>query len=406
MEKGYLSQYFDGIAAKKLSAVEVNPGVSNQHEFNGVRTLRDIYGAPDGKMRIVTRFLYLNDNDDPVIDDGFLTWYDARENHPSRTEWRLYYPSNNVSRCMSVDDTLFICKRKDTTALVIVTQAGSTVENQLIWLFDFPNTDSLVFTIKQETELKQKQMFFASRQILDVIGVEVQDYAHDYLEEMINRFNCAFPKTRDFSEYARMTVNTVSAVESPDEALLEWIDREELLFRTMEKHLIARRLELGFITDGGVDVGAFIAFSLSVQNRRKSRVGQALENHIEAIFVANNIKYTRTPITENNSKPDFIFPDIEFYMDRSFPVARLSMLGVKSTCKDRWRQVLDEADRIENKHLLTLEAAISKNQMDAMKDRKLQLVVTARIHGSYSLEQQAWLYKLADFIRFIKNRQY
>jgi hypothetical protein len=28
------------------------------------------------------------------------------------------------------------------------------------------------------------------------------------------------------------------------------------------------------------------------------------------------------------------------------------MPGVKSTCKDRWRQVLAEADRIDHKHLL------------------------------------------------------
>jgi hypothetical protein len=30
------------------------------------------------------------------------------------------------------------------------------------------------------------------------------------------------------------------------------------------------------------------------------------------------------------------------------------MLGVKTTCSDRWRQVLAEADRIQLKHLLTL----------------------------------------------------
>ena len=40
---------------------------------------------------------------------------------------------------------------------------------------------------------------------------------------------------------------------------------------------------------------------------------------------------------------------------------------VKSTCKDRWRQVLSEADRIPNKHLFTLEAAISENQTSKCK---------------------------------------
>jgi hypothetical protein len=33
------------------------------------------------------------------------------------------------------------------------------------------------------------------------------------------------------------------------------------------------------------------------------------------------------------------------------------MLGAKTTCKDRWRQVLTEAIKIPHKHLFTLETA-------------------------------------------------
>jgi len=39
MKQGYLSQYFDGVALKRLSAVEANVSRSNQHEFNGVESL-------------------------------------------------------------------------------------------------------------------------------------------------------------------------------------------------------------------------------------------------------------------------------------------------------------------------------------------------------------------------------
>ena len=42
------------------------------------------------------------------------------------------------------------------------------------------------------------------------------------------------------------------------------------------------------------------------------------------------------------------------------------MLAVKSTCKDRWRQILAEADRLPVKHLLTLEPGISVAQTDEM----------------------------------------
>ena len=81
------------------------------------------------------------------------------------------------------------------------------------------------------------------------------------------------------------------------------------------------------------------------------------------------------------------------------------MLGVKSTCKDRWRQVLTEADRIKMKHLLTLEAAISKNQTDQMEARYLQLVLPEGLHQTYSCEQQAWLTNISAFIDCVLAKQ-
>lgn len=85
-------------------------------------------------------------------------------------------------------------------------------------------------------------------------------------------------------------------------------------------------------------------FSLSVQNRRKSRVGLALENHLEVLFVENGLRYARTARTENKAKPDFLFPGVSDYHNPAYDPLKLTMLGVKSTCKDRWRQVLAEAD--------------------------------------------------------------
>src|SRR5690606_20658382 len=157
------------------------------------------------------------------------------------------------------------------------------------------------------------------------------------------------PTTREFSAYARKTLPDIHPQDGHDEVLMAWMEREEILFRTLEKHIIGERLAQGF--DGDVD--GFISFSLSVQNRRKSRAGLAFENHLEILFEECGIRYTRTPVTEHKSKPDFIFPGEKEYHDRSFDSLRLTMLGVKSSCKDRWRQVLAEADRIEKKHLLT-----------------------------------------------------
>jgi hypothetical protein len=405
MEEGYLSHYFEGVASKKLTTVEVDTTISNQHEFNGVRDLKLLFGAPVSKIHIDSRFMYFSSEAEPVIVDGILTWYDSRANHPTRTEWRLYYPSNDVTERMSADDTLFICKLNNDSALVIITMAGSSFEAQLNWLFGFHYTDSRSFSVKQKSSLSQSELEYASRIILNEIGIEAQDYVLEYLEPMIERFNGEFPSTRMFSDFARGTLRGLNAaIDDPDDVLLTWLEREDKLFRTFEKYIISARLEDGFVINDNVDVDSFISFSLSVQNRRKSRAGHSLENHIENLLKAKNISYTRNPITENRSRPDFIFPCIEAYRDENYPENNLTMLGVKSTCKDRWRQVLTEADRIGSKHLLTLEAAISENQTEEMKDRNLQLVIPRKIQSSYTELQKNWLFTVNDFLQFVKGK--
>ena len=81
------------------------------------------------------------------------------------------------------------------------------------------------------------------------------------------------------------------------------------------------------------------------------------------------------------------------------------LLGVKSTCKDRWRQVLSEAARIEEKHLFTLEPGISENQTNEMQANSLQLVLPASLHSSFSKEQRNYLLNLSEFIKFLSHKQ-
>ena len=185
---------------------------------------------------------------------------------------------------------------------------------------------------------------------------------------------------------------------------MSWLDTEEWLFRVLERRIVAERIKMGFLSpDGTTDVDGFISFSLSVQNRRKSRAGKALENHLAEIFRQCQIPFDEQQITENKAKPDFIFPGIDQYRDKNFDSNKLYMLGVKTSCKDRWRQVLSEAERIDHKHLLTLEPGISSNQTDEMRAHKLSLVVPERIHPTYTIEQREWLLTLADFIALVSQ---
>ena len=399
MKQGYLSDYFEGVAAKRLSAVEVDPRRSNQHEFNGVQCLREIFGEKR-KDGLETEFIYLDDKEDiPLSEKGHVTWYDARKNHPTRTEYRLYFSSPKIMEKATAGDLLIVAKRKDDKVLVVIAPQGSTSENQLIWLFGLSDVSARFATHVIEGH-NDRSLDFVCKLILESIDVEVKISDEKLLEKIKKKFGERFPPTKEFSAFARQLCQDINALREPDRALMAWLDTEETLFRTLEKHLVEKRLAEGF-----EDVDDFIRYSLSVLNRRKSRVGHALENHLEEIFRANRLKYTRGAITENRSRPDFLFPGIASYRDKHFPQTRLNMLGVKSTCKDRWRQVLSEASRIRKKHLFTLEAGISVNQTQEMKDKNLQLVIPQTILETYTPEQRGWLQILKEFIEFIKFQQ-
>lgn len=407
MKIGFLSQYFDGVAAKILSAVEANIIVSHQHEFNGVEGLRKILGEPHGKVTYEAQFMYFTDYDDePLVEDGFLTWYDARqkareERNVQRYEYRLYFSDNTVTQSANAGDILIISKKKDGKLLLIITEKETTIASQLLWLFGFSDIEHPGFSVREELETDQDRIEFASRVILENIGVEVEISEDNYLDDMLKKFNGNFPSTKIFSEYARTTIKDINTYNNNDSVLMACYEKEEILFRTLEKHFISNRLKLGFN-----EVDEFIAFSLSVQNRRKSRAGYALENHLEYIFLKNKIRFDRTPITENKARPDFLFPGIKEYNDKKYIEEKLAMLGVKSTCKDRWRQVLSEADRINEKHVFTLESAISFNQTEEMRNRMVQLVIPEKLHNTYTDVQQKWIMNLEEFVTVIKEKQY
>ncbi|PYI52435.1 type II restriction endonuclease [Paenibacillus flagellatus] len=404
MQRGFLSQYFEGIAIKRLSAVEVNTAVSNQHEFNGSKPLRTIFG--DDRVSHEARFLWLAGENEGFSCEGYLTWYDAREAHPTRSEYRLYFKSNEVMDQARESDMLIVAKRPDGEIYMILVPLGSTLESQLLWLFGVDQV-GFSFNFQAIEDGHDPEVDFAVRYILEEMGIVVEEPDSDYLDGILEPyFNGGFPSTSVFSDLARRTLRDVSPYDEPDQTLLKWIEQEEKLFKRLERHIVAKRLETGFLDDGNTDVEGFIQFSLSVHNRRKSRVGYALENHLEEIFKAHNLTYSRTAVTENKAKPDFLFPHIDNYRDPSFPESRLTMLGVKSTCKDRWRQVLAEAQRIQNKHLFTLEPGISENQTDEMQASNLQLILPKRLHETYKPSQQSWLMDLRSFIELAKERQH
>ena len=174
MKKGFLSEYFEGVAVKRLSAVEADPVSSNQHEFNGVGAMMEILGTE--RQTLPAKFAYLGeDEDDTTAAEGFLTWYDAREANPARSEYRLYFPSTAVSERAAEGDLMVIGKRPDGTLNVIIAMSGSTAENQLKWLFGVPVQIETRFEVRAFEEDSDVEVRFAARFILEELGVEVEE---------------------------------------------------------------------------------------------------------------------------------------------------------------------------------------------------------------------------------------
>lgn len=414
MKQGYLSRYFSGIAAKRLSEVETNPGTSHQHEFNGAKKLLELFGIPaeaDGKKRMPATFIYLSDGEDndPLIDEnGLLTWYDARKRgrdagRHNRHEYRFYYQDTPALQRAAAGDLLVIAQKTDGSLLALITARGSTIERQIIWLFGLDDIEKGTFQVQSELDKENRRIGFAARFILGQIGIAAENTAGGHLETLLYRFGGKFPATTAFSAFARETLPHIHPRDDADGALMAWMEQEEALFRALEKHLLQQQLQA--LARDGADTDAFLTLAKSALQRRKARAGAALEHHLQHIFAAWGIRHSRGGITEGRHKPDFIFPGIAEYHQPQFPVEELAMLAVKTTCKDRWRQILNEAARIPHKHLFTLEPGISENQTDEMQKENVQLVLPRELHDSYTARQQSRLMTLGRFVSEVADRR-
>lgn len=225
------------------------------------------------------------------------------------------------------------------------------------------------------------------------------------IKEFISAYE-DFPETRVMAKGARMCFNkandikTADLIKSPDSILLNWIDTEYTLFKYMEEKVYSDVTTVPF-----ADIDAFVTLANEVLNRRKSRAGKSLEHHLAYLFAQNELRFEEQAVTEENKKPDFLFPDADCYHNLAFPGDLLTVLGAKTTCKDRWRQVLNEADRVDNKFLFTLQQGISTNQLKEMSDYKLHLVVPKKYLSCFPQEYRSAILDLSGFIDMVKERQ-
>ena len=226
------------------------------------------------------------------------------------------------------------------------------------------------------------------------------------IEAFIDGLSVDFPTSDEMSLAARKIYHSITAGNgshvTPDQKILKWTEEEFRLFRALEYSRYG-----SIITKGFPSVEQFVVVANQVLNRRKSRAGKSLEHHLSAIFDENHLLYSSQAVTEGNKRPDFIFPSEEKYHDRLFPTEKLISLAAKTTCKDRWCQVINEADRLRGreKYLCTLQQGVSAAQMDEMQEEKVILVVPKPYISTYPADRQDRIWTIEKFVDYVREME-
>ena len=236
--------------------------------------------------------------------------------------------------------------------------------------------------------------------------ITVEDALLHCFTAYVNSIPADFPETKELANHARQCFinahkKTVSHIQkAPDDELLNWVNAEFQLFKVFENDRYGQRIKTPFTS-----VEELVSMANTILNRRKSRAGKSLEHHLAEVFRVFNLAFDPQAVTEDNKKPDFVFPGAAAYHSSSFDTEKLIVLASKTTCKDRWRQILNEADRVPEKHLFTLQQGISANQLAEMYKYGVRLVVPRAYVDTFPKEFRDRLFTLDSFVRFVKEKQ-
>lgn len=122
-------QDYDKAFMKTVTASDIDASISNQHELHGVSKLKDIFGSipsnDDTKYRHRATIRTGHSGEPNPIN---ITWYNARANHPTRQEYRLYYEASgaHLIRQLNIRDDIFIGQTKQGNIEIVIFPSRNT----------------------------------------------------------------------------------------------------------------------------------------------------------------------------------------------------------------------------------------------------------------------------------------
>lgn len=115
----------------------------------------------------------------------------------------------------------------------------------------------------------------------------------------------------------------------------------------------------------------FNSFFLSLAQSRKPRAGSTFEWIIKGLFKELGYPFAEQQVI--NGKPDFLMPSRKHY-DKN-PMDCI-IFTVKTTVRERWRQIVTEGTKGLGFFLATVDRNISDNQLSEMLRNRIYLVVS------------------------------
>lgn len=279
MEKGCLSKCFDNCIVKVMVNSDLDRGTSKQHEFNGVSKLKSIFG--EDKITVNASFYHLYDDKPMVKRTGNVTWYDARKNNPSKTEYRLYYYEDTEFGLISPGEIIYVLLRKsDTKSIVVdilIMPFESAISHDAAYLLGIDKTTNLPpITLDSSTHSDKLEYNF------NVINSILSSSKPTYRIPKVN----LPPDSRRVSEFTRSLLNGLDPVINPDEYLRNCCVQEVELYNNESDETLNKEFDCHDVSD------------------------DTIRNHLKYIFNKNGILYEDRKThfyLGNNGTADYFF---------------------------------------------------------------------------------------------------
>lgn len=372
--------HYGNALLKFISPNDVGLTGGHQYGFYLPKSVYQMFTPQPPEKGAVTKFPIFIEWQDDVITNSVITWYGAK----TRKEYRLTkfgkgFPYLNHDM---VGDLLVLIRKGENEFLAYILDLEDDIENIQA---------ALGIEVVDSWGIYQP-------------GVEIFESEDDCIDRHFRDFvkNLAdFPSGSAFSTEARKVLKEcLKRFEQlkADDSLIRSMDAEYRLFKLAERQICQPDVIRLFR-----DIDDFLKTASSILNRRKSRAGRSLENHIQQVLLDAGIPHEMRAKSIEGI-PDIVIPSEAAYHDNNYPVDELFIVGVKTTCKDRWRQVLNEGPRVATKHILTIQPGISTKQLDEMNRGNVTLVVPKSIHDKYPKKRDIKLLTVEGFVSQVRIR--